>query len=609
MTTINVWPRLGTTVTLASGYVVTAAGAVAVLTDEILALLAVAKLLTFDPTFANPNPSPIPPSTSGGGIAAATSAALSTAISLAPDTLYATQGAVSANDKGGGSFYFVPGSSDTVDGALTLTATGGRLKRILSDGVINVKWFGAVGDGVADDTAAIQAAVNACQSYSGGPFFPRGAYRITDTIKCGLNYNGIEGVTFRGELAMSNLIPSVDFATTTYIVWDGASSTSPAIWLSGANFKTVGLGVYVKSGRTLYSAWEFGNLTAAQVFNTRSTWEYCTATVQDGAPTANLQHGWTIGTKYPASGNLENCKWHGCYINDARMWGFLFASGQPYSTKIQNCCIASPQAAATGTFRGLGIAFNTIGDIEVDTCEFQQMEHVFYVNNGTNFNVHGGGAEKCKRIYESANPGISGVPACFSLKNFRMNNTYVGLPGVYLLAGDHLQINANGGEVVDLQGVYVDDVSQPSVISIQKGCTLLSQGNSFCAPGFAVLDTDGGTRVGGIWSKGDRQLDAGAPAGSQVVSLPTYEGGLNPSYAGALSTISGAATSIAVTLPQSEYFTDYKVRLQVESVTGSPAAGAFTPYITSKSATGFTITVPVAPGGGTSIVFRYTVYR
>jgi hypothetical protein len=51
---------------------------------------------------------------------------------------------------------------------------------------INVKQYGAVGDGVTDDTAAIQAALNAVPqgnpTYGGTVFFPIGRYRITSTL-------------------------------------------------------------------------------------------------------------------------------------------------------------------------------------------------------------------------------------------------------------------------------------------------------------------------------------------------------------------------------------------------------------------------------------------
>ena len=42
----------------------------------------------------------------------------------------------------------------------------------------NVLDYGAIGDGVADDTAAIQAAVNASKSV----YFPVGKYRLTSSI-------------------------------------------------------------------------------------------------------------------------------------------------------------------------------------------------------------------------------------------------------------------------------------------------------------------------------------------------------------------------------------------------------------------------------------------
>ena len=48
---------------------------------------------------------------------------------------------------------------------------------------VSVKDFGAVGDGIADDTAAFIAAVN-CFSSTGSVFLPNGTYKITSTILC-----------------------------------------------------------------------------------------------------------------------------------------------------------------------------------------------------------------------------------------------------------------------------------------------------------------------------------------------------------------------------------------------------------------------------------------
>lgn len=63
----------------------------------------------------------------------------------------------------------------------TVTATGATTPRTLPDrfaDTISVKDFGAVGNGVTDDTAAIQAAINT----SATVFFPRGTYLLTNAI-------------------------------------------------------------------------------------------------------------------------------------------------------------------------------------------------------------------------------------------------------------------------------------------------------------------------------------------------------------------------------------------------------------------------------------------
>jgi hypothetical protein len=48
-------------------------------------------------------------------------------------------------------------------------------------GVANVRCFGAIGDGVADDTAKIQSAINSSPG-KGIVFFPAGTYKISSTL-------------------------------------------------------------------------------------------------------------------------------------------------------------------------------------------------------------------------------------------------------------------------------------------------------------------------------------------------------------------------------------------------------------------------------------------
>ena len=58
--------------------------------------------------------------------------------------------------------------------------------------IVSVKDFGAVGDGVTDDTAAIQAAYNALSTSLGTVYFPIGKYKVTSQINIpsGINTTG-----------------------------------------------------------------------------------------------------------------------------------------------------------------------------------------------------------------------------------------------------------------------------------------------------------------------------------------------------------------------------------------------------------------------------------
>lgn len=98
---------------------------------------------------------------------------------------------------------------------LKIVAEGTTTPRLLSDrfaDILNVKDFGAKGDGVTDDTASIQAALNAASVFRGDilgnamnyvqncVFFPAGTYIISDTLFVG------EGTTVFGASQSSSII-------------------------------------------------------------------------------------------------------------------------------------------------------------------------------------------------------------------------------------------------------------------------------------------------------------------------------------------------------------------------------------------------------------------
>jgi hypothetical protein len=81
-------------------------------------------------------------------------------------------------DGGGGVFFWDPSSVEADDGGTVIKVIGittGRWKRVYS-GPLNVRWFGAKGDGVADDGAAITAALGCVRAIGGAVYLPQGTY-------------------------------------------------------------------------------------------------------------------------------------------------------------------------------------------------------------------------------------------------------------------------------------------------------------------------------------------------------------------------------------------------------------------------------------------------
>jgi hypothetical protein len=126
----------------------------------------------------------------------------------------------------------------------------------------NVKTdFGAVGNGVADDTAAIQAAFNSLQTHTqfSTVYFPAGTYRITSTIHTDrTNVYNCTGVTIVGEDPATTIIRWAGPTNGIMVGYDAWYSKISRLTLDGAGKAAVAL-AYVGS-------WSTYNETSDMIF-------------------------------------------------------------------------------------------------------------------------------------------------------------------------------------------------------------------------------------------------------------------------------------------------------------------------------------------------------
>ncbi|HJT73580.1 MAG TPA: glycosyl hydrolase family 28-related protein, partial [Chitinophaga sp.] len=99
-----------------------------------------------------------------------------------PNELCRLLGYYIPGDGGGGDFYWDAASTETPNGGTIFsTGTTGRWKRLI-EGPLNVRWFGAKGDDIADDTAAFTAAIKCNGDIRKEIDVPAGTYKINSTV-------------------------------------------------------------------------------------------------------------------------------------------------------------------------------------------------------------------------------------------------------------------------------------------------------------------------------------------------------------------------------------------------------------------------------------------
>lgn len=110
------------------------------------------------------------------------------------------QGYYAPGDGGGGNYYL--DSTDTTspsNGGTTIVATDGGRWKLIHQGSVSVRQFGAKGDGTTDDQPKVQAAIDIFSTSGGRVWFPPGSYAIGGSgLTLANEINGFNGTILEG---------------------------------------------------------------------------------------------------------------------------------------------------------------------------------------------------------------------------------------------------------------------------------------------------------------------------------------------------------------------------------------------------------------------------
>jgi hypothetical protein len=204
----------------------------------------------------------------------------------------------------------------------------------------SLREYGAVGDGQADDTAAIQKAVDAGE---GSIVFPKGVYKLTTTVTIDLDKTGFTSLTGDGtaRIVMAGSGPAFHFIGT-HQGSAAPSSFKPNVWEKQR--MPVVRGLEIVGGHEEADGIEFTGVMEATVIETNIR---------------ECRHGIHLTTRN------RNVLFSACHIYNNRGCGIFYDHVDLHQSNIAGCHI-SYNAGGGVVFRG-----GAVRNVHIGTCDIE----------------------------------------------------------------------------------------------------------------------------------------------------------------------------------------------------------------------------------------------
>ena len=328
---------------------------------------------------------------------------------------------VTEEGRGGVFIYRVDGTSN--DGTIFDSSSTGKWHRQY-EGAINVKWFGAVGDGITDDYNSIQSTIDVAEDNQGGVvYFPQGVYKINSglvandavLLKCDTNRD-ITSSTNGSGAAFSRVT----------ILWDGA--------VGGYMFtlEPQTQGDIIFGGGSEYIQWNGNNKAAVAVYFNNTKYS-----LFDGKIRQVTYAGLIIGS---AQGSASNFSMKNHVRSLSFIWGSVVACQDADGLQLKGNGSTIPATQQyIGDITGLVYNGSLVKIAETDNAQFNSVHGV----------VQSGGTGKAVELINAGAQGANHNIFFYCVGKVSIDN---GLRG-----NNFINYNSEGGGITQAAGASLWD--------------------------------------------------------------------------------------------------------------------------------------------------------